>query len=303
VSIGGDNTNSNFVSVDADWGNGGSAVTFGGVLTNTGAFAIGNSGLSAPTKVTAAALVNTGSLSVQGNTQNGTMNKASLIVSGAAPTTLTGSVQVSGDATLQFGSGAITAIDTGASLELDGAGAQILTDGGASSALSGLAANDGTLRLSGKTLTTTSSFVNSNVVSVDTRSFDGGADLTFGGALTNPGWFAVGNQFLSAPTTVRATALVNSGRLIVQGNYQAGTAGHASVILSGTAPSTLTGYDSVSVDGDATLQFGSGAITAIGAGASLEAKYGAQILTDGGARLGAIGTRHECRDAGAARQS
>jgi hypothetical protein len=63
------------------------------------------------------------------------------------PRLLTGRVQIGGDATLQFGSGGITTIASGGWLELDGAGAKILTGGGASSALSGLTANCGTLLL------------------------------------------------------------------------------------------------------------------------------------------------------------
>ena len=72
----------------------------------------------------ATTLVNNGTLLVEGNSASGTTDKASLILSGAAPLTSTGLVFVSGDATLQFGSGGITTVGSGASLELDGAGAQ-----------------------------------------------------------------------------------------------------------------------------------------------------------------------------------
>jgi hypothetical protein len=54
-------TNSGTLSVDAlAFGDGGSALTFGGTLTNSGTVAIGNTGLSAATTVTAAGFDNSG---------------------------------------------------------------------------------------------------------------------------------------------------------------------------------------------------------------------------------------------------
>ena len=49
------------------YGDGGSTATFGGILTNDGTFNIGNSGLSAATKVTATGLDNTGALNLAGS--------------------------------------------------------------------------------------------------------------------------------------------------------------------------------------------------------------------------------------------
>ena len=45
-------------------------MTVGGTLTNSDTFNIGNSSLSAPTTVTAAALTNTGTIELFGNTSN-----------------------------------------------------------------------------------------------------------------------------------------------------------------------------------------------------------------------------------------
>jgi hypothetical protein len=272
----------------------GDKVKTGGRLTNSGGISIGATNLSTSTTLRATTLTNTGFLDLQGNASSGTTHKASVILSGAAASTLSGSVQVSGDATLQFGSGEITTVGSGASLELDGAAAQILTGGGSSSALSDLTANHGLLVLQGDanlenlgsggvTLTTTTAFTNYGDVWVDSfASFDGGSVVTFGGTLTNDGLLNIGITDLSASTTVNATTFVNSGTLDLQGNATSGTTDKASLVLSGAAVSTLTG--TVDVTGDATLQFASGRITTIGSGASLDLiGSGAQILTGRGA--------------------
>ncbi len=270
----------------------GVTATIGETLTNSsyGGLNIGNASLSASTTVEAGALANTGALIAQGNAVSGTTNKASLIVSGAAPSSLTGSVRIGGDAALQFGTGQITTIASGTSLELDGSGAQVLTDGGASSALSVLTKNDGLLTLQGHslsgaggaTLTTSTGLTNGGAFNIDTGTGYGGSAVRLGGVLTNSGALDIGNTGLSASTTVKATTLVNTGALVIQGNAASGTTSKASLILSGAAPSTLTG--SVRVGGDATLQFGSGDITTIASGASLELDgSGAQVLTGGGA--------------------
>ena len=123
-------TNHGAADVDSDLDCGGSAATFGGTLANDGTLDIGNTNLSASTAVNATTFANTGTLDLQGNATSGTTDKASLVSSGAAAATSTGAVRISGDATLQFGSGGITSIGPGASLELDGSGAKILTSGG-----------------------------------------------------------------------------------------------------------------------------------------------------------------------------
>jgi len=283
----------NYGTADVDVGGdfGGSVVTFGRTLTNDGTLNIGNTGLGASTIVNATTLVNQGALWLQGNASSVTTDKASLILSGAAASSLTGTVTVAGDATLQFGSGGITTVGAGAVLSLAGAGAKVLTGGGASSALSGLTANEGMLYVQGDTgygaggatLTTTKAFANYDGTYVDnTYNGDGGSAVTFGGKLTNDGTFDIGNTGLSALTSVKATTLVNNSTLTLQGNASSGTIDKASLVLSGAAASTSTG--TLQVSGDATLEFGSGGITTIGAGASLELDGSdAQILTSGGA--------------------
>ena len=124
----------------------------------------------------------------------------------------------------------VTTIGSGAWLELGGASSQILTNGGASSALSDLTANFGVLELVGNiygvggvTLTTTKSFTNYNIVDVDAPvdtefSGGGGSAVTFGGTLTNDNSFTVGNTLLNAATTVTAKALNNSGTSSLNGS-------------------------------------------------------------------------------------
>jgi hypothetical protein len=277
-------------------GDGGSSATFGGALNNDGALDIGNTGLSASTIVKATTFATDGAFVLQGNAASGTTDKASLILSGKAAATVTGSERVSGDATLEFGSGGITSIATGGSLELDGSGAQILTSSGASSGLSGLDANNGTFLLSGDTgagaggvsLTTTTAFTNYVTTNIDYYGGDGGSSVTFGGALTNDATLQIGNTSLSAATTVKATTLATDGTFVLQGNTTSGTTDEASLILSGKAASTVTGYERVG--GDATLEFGSGGITSIASGGWLEVDgSSAQILTKGGASSGLAG--------------
>ena len=274
-------------------GDGGSSATFGGALTNDGTLDVGNTGLSASTTVKATTFATDGTFNLQGNAASGTTNEASLILSGKAAATVTGYERVGGDATLEFGSGGITSIASKGWLELDGSGAQILTNGGAKSALAGLTENDGTFVLrgdtnlgsGGATLTTTSTpFTNDGAAYIDSLyGGDGGSSVTFGGALTNDAQFEIGNTSLGATMTVKATTLANNGTFILQGNTSSGTTDKASLILSGAAASTVTGYQRVS--GDATLEFGSGGITTVGSGGWLELDGSvAQILTNSGAK-------------------
>jgi len=78
-------TNSGTVDVDAT-GTGGTSVTIGGTLSNSGVLAIGNTSLSKSTTVTAAALANTGTIDL---TRSAAV-QASLDITGAAPASLTG---------------------------------------------------------------------------------------------------------------------------------------------------------------------------------------------------------------------
>ena len=153
------------------------------MLTNGSQINIGNSNILAPTALIAAGLSNTGTIDLTG----GPVTLASLHSTAAAPATLTGTYNLAGDALLEFASGAITAIASGADLSLDGAkslvalSTAVTTD----SALTKVASNAGTFSLAGgAALTTTVAFGNTSFVDVDTFG-NGGSHLTFGGALTN----------------------------------------------------------------------------------------------------------------------
>ena len=166
-------------------GAGGSTLTIGGTLTNNGTLDIGNTSLTKATTVTAAGLANTGTINLTG----GTTAAATLDITGAAPATLDGTYSLSGDALLEFGSGGMTAIGSGASLTLNGAKALVALSSALTtdSALTGLASNAGTLVLeNGPALTTTVGLNNTGHLDVDVNyGGSGGSSLTIGGTLTN----------------------------------------------------------------------------------------------------------------------
>ena len=64
--------------------------------------------------LTAAGLVNTSTVNLTGSTR-----QAGLIITGAAPARL-GNFNISGNALLQFGSGAVTGTDAGTTLSIQG---------------------------------------------------------------------------------------------------------------------------------------------------------------------------------------
>ena len=272
----------------------GSVVTIGGTLINNDNLAIGNPYMGAPTAVFASTLINYGSLTVQGNASSATTYQASLIFSGAAASTSTDFVRVGGDGLIHYGSGDIATVGGGSWLELDGSEARILTSGGAS-ALAKLATNDGALLLRGNTslgaggakLTTTTGLTNNGTIYVDSyQNYDSGSVATIGGALTNNENLAIGNPYMGASTAVFASTLSNNGSLTVQGtvpgNVSGGAIFQASLILSGAAASTSTGY--VRVGGDGLIHYGSGDIATVEVGGWLELDGSeARILTSGGA--------------------
>ncbi len=120
---------------------------------------IGTSGgsLSATSTLSAAGLSNSGTIDLFGNTTPGTTNQATMLIAGAAPSSLTGINNLSGDALLQFGSGAITSIASGAQLNETGAQSRVAIAGtpASNSALTTLSSNAGQLMLNnGATVTT-----------------------------------------------------------------------------------------------------------------------------------------------------
>jgi Ca2+-binding RTX toxin-like protein len=269
--------NAGFLNVDT--GTPGSTLTVGGVLINRGTVNIGNQfygGAAATTTVTAGALRNTGAISLTGNASfEPAVSQVILDIAGAAPSTLTGQYSLANHALLKFGSGSINTIAAGARLFLDGSHSLVANSSNttSNSALSGLAVNGGWLRLTnGVSVATAGNFVNAGTVDLQDSFNQGGPqdNLTLGGALTN-----FGTMNLSANgggTTVSATGFSNLGAINLTGNSVTSSAIH----VAAAAPATLTGSLVLSGDlfgltnaGKTLIEFASGSIAKIGAGATL----------------------------------
>ncbi len=210
-------------------GEGGSSLTIGGRLTNSGLLQIGNDSLSAASTVEAARIVNFdpatnsryGTIDLTGSTTaQATLDVGSAAGFGAAGV-LYGDVSLSGDALTEFKGGQIASIAANSVLSLSGSQAFVAdaSDTRSNSALAGLDFIDdgGALVLDdGASAVTTSSFFTlfpGSRIALDEGSGDGGSSLTFGATLTNLGLFQIGprDNTLSAPSTVRAPSVVNTG--------------------------------------------------------------------------------------------
>src|SRR5208337_3550583 len=298
LTVGGNLTNTGTLNLDtfsAYYGSaGGGDVSVAGTLNYGGALTIGNPGLTAPTTVTAGALVGAGSISLS-------------------------------NAQLQYGGGAITTIGKGGLLSLQAAQITIEGQSGNNSALTGLTEDDGSFVLGsgtsystlpgasftntgsldlqyGGALSVSGNLTNSGALGLDDGTPGSGSSLTVGGNLTNTGTFnldtfsayygsagggnvsvagtlnyggalTIGNPGLTAPTTVTAGALVGAGAISVTGSG----ANKASLLVGSLAPGALTTSISLS---NAQLQYGGGAITTIGKGGLLSLQA-AQITIEG----------------------
>ncbi len=291
ASLSGDFDNTGTVSLDNDTGyggdpNGGSTLAIAGALTNAGRINIGNAILGSSVLVTAASLDNTGGqIYLVGDNAKGT--QVTLDIAGAAPTTLTGYVDLGGrdshggNSLLEFGSGKITSIASGAVLYLANPTSfvadadDILHD----SALTKLASNAGEIDLqdAAAPLHLSGGLTNTGTINLDTNTdygldVNGGSTLLIDGALVNDDRINIGNGSLGASTLVTAASLNNTGgQIYIVGDNAKGT--EATLDITGAAPTTLTGYYDLggrdSHGGDSLLEFGSGKITAIASGAEL----------------------------------
>jgi hypothetical protein len=253
------------LKVDSAAGAGGSQVIFGGEFVNDGSLIIGNSSLGAAgsggdTLVQVdGVFTSTGDLQILGNAASGVTNNASLVIGNVAPSAWSGSLQVAGDATLEYTeSGMIRTIDSGASIEIDGAEAQILTyaheEGGPKPGLEHLTANHGTLTLQGDSslgaggvsLKTRTAFTNdrNDKAYIDANDGDGGSTVSFGGAVTNEGTLDIGNTGLAALTKVTAEGLTNDRALMLMGS----SSELAELIVNGAA--TNAGYLAIGAGGE-----------------------------------------------------
>ena len=243
-------------------GSGGSSLTIGGTLTNSGYADVGNNSLA--TTVTAQGLSNTGTIDIKGGNSS---NQALLDIAASAPSTWTGIVNISGNGLLEYdGSSGISAIASGAQINIFTSAGFVAAAGlgtTSNTALTGLTSNAGQLNLQdGATLTTTGGLTNTGNVYVNSGG-SGGSSLTIGGTLTNSGYADVGNNSLA--TTVTAQGLSNTGTIDIKGGN---SSNQALLDIAASAPSTWTGI--VNISGNGLLEYdGSSGISAIASGAQI----------------------------------
>ncbi|MGO4882494.1 MAG: beta strand repeat-containing protein [Bryobacteraceae bacterium] len=267
--------------VDAANTGGGSSLTLGGSLTNDSTVQVGNfyTSLADTLKVNGTYTGTGATLNVIGGNYSAGAN--SLVdITGAAPGTALGNYYLTaneGSAIVEWGSGGITAIGNGSNagnIELDGASTYLEVGAtNSNSALTGLTsiASDGVLQLeNGASATTTGALTVAagGLLYVDAASTGGGSSLTLGGSLTNDSTVQVGNFYTSLADTLKVNGTyTGTGATlnVIGGNYGAGA--DSLVNITGAAPGTVTGnYYLTSHEGSATVEWGSGGITAIGNG-------------------------------------
>jgi hypothetical protein len=200
---------------DAYTGEGGSSLTIGGTLTNSGGISIGppSGNLSANDTLSVRALAGIGNVGLFGSA-----SQANFVIAAAAPTTLNYNLSLSSDALVQFGTGEIGTIASNITLLLDGPGA-LVADGGKTttdSALTGLTENDGTLRIiNGASVAVAGNLANTGNLLLDGDGYarEGGSSLTIAGTLANSGAISIGppSGALSANTTLSVAALTGTG--------------------------------------------------------------------------------------------
>jgi hypothetical protein len=247
----------------------GASITIGGTLANidlgalpyllTGIVSILNSdptGGNTTTHVTAAAINNTGAISVSGGTPS-EHNLSLLYVEAPAGFgnvgTLTGSVNLSGDALVEFTSGEIVTIASAAALTLTGPDAFVADSGNltANSALTGLTTVDGSLTISSS------------------------ANVAVVGSLTNTGAVNIGS---TAALTVAGSNVYyqSAGSTKVSGTLTAGTIDLAGGTLELAGGGSVMG-NLVFTGPGATLQLDaggySGSIAGFSAGDSIDLAF------------------------------
>ena len=253
---------------------GGTSLTVGGALIDNGSVVIGDEDLDFGDAVTVNSIsVNSSAqLSVAGAPGAGTVLDVKGSAGFGAPNVLTGDVSVSGNALIEFSSGQINTITSGATLAISGADA-FVADAGAlttNSALTGLTTVQGALELdSGVKLTTTGGMTVTGSLSVDSyNSYSapepGGSSLTIAGALVDSGAIAIGATNLVAADAVTVNSLVvNSGHSLTLSGVLGGAEAELNdkgAAGTGTA-GALTG--DVTLSGHALLEFASAEITTI----------------------------------------
>jgi hypothetical protein len=257
-------------------GIGGSVLTVNGALKNDGQFNLGAYNLTGSSDAVVDSFDNadSGNLVVLGSfvaPERALLTVTTGVAGFGVAGHVIGSVDVEGDASIQFASGQITTINSSSSLALYGPQATIADKASptANSALEGLAKIAGGLDIDdGVKISTTGGLFNSGSLQVDGSA--GGSVLSVKGTLTNDGQMSIGSSDLSATSEVSAAAIDNTGTLALAG----GTGATEYAILDVAGPAgfgtagRLTGY--IGLSGRSRIQFsGDGVVTDIASGASL----------------------------------
>jgi hypothetical protein len=134
----------------------------------------------------------------------------------------------------------------------------------------------------GSNVTVAGSFLNTGYLAVDDDPFDntGGSTLTIAGTLTSSGRIQVGGDYrggigTTAAATLNAQALDSTGSILLEGNP-----GAQATLDVAVAPTSLSG--SIYLRGTSLMEFGSGSITGIAAGASLRLEGPHVFVADSG---------------------
>jgi hypothetical protein len=258
VSTTGSLVNDGNIRLDFESGDGGSTLTVGGTLTNSGDLSIGNTGISASDEVAAASVDNMGDIDLSGSSPT---KQALLDVTGAAgfgaAGVLSGGVQLSADSAIEFASGEITSLARGATLGLLGNDAFIEDSSalGSNSALTGLA----------------------SIGAYASLLLESGASLTTGALVNNGGIALIGATSL----TLAALTNTNTGGVSV---FNVGS-GQALLDVTGSAGFGTAGVLSgdVELEGDSAIDFASQQITSVAANAELKLDGNDAIIEDSSA--------------------
>jgi hypothetical protein len=269
--------NTGSLNVDDHSGKGGTILKIGGALINGGSVTIGNTSLSASDKVRASSLDNTGSIALAGSSAHQALLDVTAGSAGfGARGVLSGTVQLDGESAIEFKSGQITSLAANAQLQVNGSDAFIEDSKalGSNSALKGLASigAGATFDLeNGASVSTTGALVNDAFLFLDAATFgDGGSIVNVGGTLANGNYLAIGTSSLSASDEVTAASLDNTGVIRLIGSSS--TANQALLDVTGSAGFGAAGVlsSNVQLNNDSAIEFASGQITSLAAGAYLE---------------------------------
>jgi hypothetical protein len=279
-------TNYGALYLDASSGDGGSLLRIGGALTNEPGSMIdvgpSDGTLSAASTIEAASFANLVSKTAQiatidlfgSSTAEATLDfdsAAGFYTAGG----LSGTVNLSGDALIEFASGQITTIAVDSTLSLNGSHAFVAdaSNTRSNSALHGLNTVQWKLDLeNGASVTTSGGLTNDGWITLDGASGDGSSLLHINGTLTNSGTIQIGpsDDTLSARSRVESANVYNWGTINLFGGQavnvngtlhtsgEFNTNGQVNLIHDvDTLLGPITGGGDFGLSQDSKLEFGS----------------------------------------------